>query len=85
MASEFFKNFYRNINRSEKLQALPIIVLEQFCFVISKSETPEVEGQGGNVPPQVLGYQLTLFGPRRQIMPAILQQPPPSFWSMRLL
>ena len=22
------------------------------------------EGQGGHVPPQVLGYQLTLFGPR---------------------
>ena len=28
------------------------------------SETPEVGGQGGHVPPQVLGYQLTLFGPK---------------------
>jgi hypothetical protein len=28
------------------------------------AETPEVGGQGGHVPPQVLGYQLTLFGPR---------------------
>ena len=30
----------------------------------SMAETPEVGGQGGHVPPQVLGYQLTLFGPR---------------------
>ena len=29
-------------------------------------------GRGGTCPPQVLGYQLTLFGPRGQIMPAIL-------------
>ena len=29
-------------------------------------------GRGGHVPPQVLGYQLTLFGPRGQIMLAIL-------------
>ena len=28
------------------------------------SETPEVGGPGGHVPPQVLGYKLTLFGPR---------------------
>ena len=26
--------------------------------------TPEVGGQGGHVPPHVLGYQLNLFGPR---------------------
>ena len=26
--------------------------------------------------PQVLGHQLTLFGPRKQIMPAILLLPP---------
>ena len=29
-------------------------------------------GKGGHVPLQVLGYQLSLFGPRGQIMPAIL-------------
>ena len=34
-------------------------------------------GPGGHVPPQVLGYQLTLFGPRGQIMPAILLPCPP--------
>ena len=39
--------------------------------------TPEVGGPGGHVPPQVLGYQLTLFGPRGQIMPAILLLCPP--------
>ena len=41
------------------------------------AETPEVGGPGGHVPPQVLGYQLTLFGPRGQIMPAILLPCPP--------
>ena len=36
-------------------------------------------GPGGHVPPQVLGYQLTLFEPRGQIMPAILLPCPPIF------
>ena len=36
-------------------------------------------GPGGHVPPQVLGYQLTLFRPRGQIMPAILLLCPPIF------
>ena len=36
-------------------------------------------GQGGQVPPQVLGYQLTLFGPRGQIMSAILLRAPHLF------
>ena len=31
------------------------------------------------IPPQVLGYQLTLFGPGGQIMPAILLVPPHLF------
>ena len=30
---------------------------------ICKAETPEVGGQGGACAPQVLVYQLTLFGP----------------------
>ena len=32
------------------------------CFPVS--ETPEVGGQGGHVPPKNFGYQLTLSGPR---------------------
>ena len=46
---------------------------------LEKTETPEVGGPGGHVPPQVLGYQLTLFGPRGQIMPAILLPCPAIF------
>ena len=42
-------------------------------------------GQEGHVPPQVLGFQLTLLGPRGQIMPTILLLAPPSFWTMRRL
>jgi hypothetical protein len=42
--------------------------------------------RGGVCPPsQVLGYHLTLFGPRGQIMPAISLLGPPSIWTMRRL
>ena len=46
---------------------------------IHVSETPEVGEQGGHVYPQVLGYHLTLFGTRWQIMPAILLLAPHLF------
>ena len=41
-------------------------LFDNFHLSLGKNiaETPEVEEQGGHVPPQVLGYQLTLFGPR---------------------
>ena len=39
--------------------------LSQILFFLNDTaETPEVVEQGGHVPPQVLGYQLTLFEPR---------------------
>ena len=40
------------------MQVLEIIIKYKMKLYV---ETPEV---GGHVPPQVLGYQLTLFGPR---------------------
>ena len=44
-------------------------------------------GAVGHVPtPQVLGYQLTLFGPRgADYARHITTGPPPSFWTMRRL
>ena len=45
------------------------------CFCISYYASLNRDGRGGGArgarAPQVLGYQLTLFGPRGQIMPAI--------------
>ena len=43
-------------------QAIQKILYRQMALV-SHPETPEVGGQGGHLLPQVLGYQLTLFGP----------------------
>ena len=48
----------------------------------SFAETPEV---GGHVPPQVLGYQLTLFRPRGADYARHITTGPPSFWTMRRL
>ena len=36
-------------------------------------------------PPQVLGYQLTLFGPRGADYARYITTGPPSFWTMRRL
>ena len=41
------------------------------------AETPEVRGQGGY--PQVLGYQLPLFGPRRADYVLHITTDPPIF------
>ena len=51
--------------------------MERCVLYIDGPETPEVGG--ACAPPQVLGYQLTLFGPRGQIMPVILLVPPHIF------
>ena len=45
----------------------------------SVPETPEVGGPGGHVPPQVLGYQLTLFGPRGADYARYITTCPPIF------
>jgi hypothetical protein len=42
-------------------------------------------GAGGHVPPQVLGYQLTLFGPRGADYARHSTKCPPSFRMMRHL
>ena len=43
-------------------------------------------GAGGACAPQVLGYQLTLFGPRgADYARHIASAPSPSFWTMRRL
>ena len=43
------------------------------------TETPEVGGPGGHVLPQVLGYQLTLFGPRGADHARHITTGPPKF------
>ena len=53
--------------------------VDQAALTTRYAETPEVGGPGGHVPPQVFGYQLTLFESRGQIMPAILLPCPPIF------
>jgi hypothetical protein len=40
---------------------------------------------GARAPPQVLGYQLTLFGPRGADYARHITTGPPSFWMMRRL
>ena len=42
-------------------------------------------GRGACAPPQVLGYQLTLFGPRGADYARHITTGPPSFWAMRRL
>ena len=49
------------------------------CPKLYIPETPEVGGPGGHVPPQVLGYQLTLFGPRGADYARYITTCPPIF------
>ena len=51
----------------------------QYSAMQSTSGTPEVGGPGGHVPPQVLGYQLTLFGPREADLARHITTGPPIF------
>ena len=56
----------------------PFFDLLEFRPLLRLSQPRDAGGGGGRVgAPQVLGYQLTLFGPRGQIMPAILLPCPP--------
>ena len=55
-----------------------ISMLYDECFD-QRAGAPEVGGQGGHVPPQVLGYQLTLFGPRGVDYARLITTCPPIF------
>ena len=48
-----------------------------------ETETPKVGGRGMGHVPHVLGYQLTLFGPRGADYALHITTDPPSFWTMR--
>ena len=54
-----------DFQQNEKLSSFRKLHCFDTRALCSLAETSEVGGQGGHVPPpQVLGYQLTLFGPR---------------------
>ena len=58
---------------------LPLFFIKSFQVPACPAETPEVGGQEWHVPPQVLGYQLTLLETRETDYASHITTGPPIF------